>query len=145
MNRTLKTVFLVSLIANVLLLGVVLGALPRRIEDRASFRDRFKADLQKLPEPARTRFRETIDQAHKADEPVQAEIRAAREEALRIIAAEPFDAAAYDRQVDKISDLRRGMFKRMADKVKGVVKDLPPDQRKALAEILKRPPPGPPA
>ena len=145
MNRTLKTVFLVSLVANVLLLGVVLGALPRRIEERASFRDRFKADLAKLPEPARTRFRENMDQARKFDEPVLAEIRGAREEALRIVAAEPFDEAAYDRRVDKISELRRAMFKRMADSVKEIVKTLPLDQRKALAELLKRPPPGPPA
>ncbi|HEX9443883.1 MAG TPA: periplasmic heavy metal sensor [Candidatus Binatia bacterium] len=145
MNRTFKTVFLVSLIANVLLLGVVLGALPRRFEGRPSFRDRFKTDIEKLPEPARTRLRENMTQAGKSDEPGVAEIRRAREGALRVVAAEPFDEAAYDRQVDKISELRRAMFKRMSDNFKEIVKGLPPDQRKAVAEVFKRPPPGPPA
>jgi uncharacterized membrane protein len=142
MNRSLKVVLLVSLIANVLLLGVLLGAAPRRLEERPSFRDRVKADIEKLPEPARTRMRENMDQSRKADEPTFAEIRQAREETLRIIAAEPFDEAAYDRQVDRISTLRRGMFQHMSDNIKAIVKTLPPEQRKAVADLFKRPPPG---
>jgi uncharacterized membrane protein len=142
MNRSLKVVLLVSLIANVLLLGIVLGAAPRRLEERPSFRDRIKADIEKLPEPARTKMRENMEQTRKTDEPAFAEIRAAREEALKIIAAEPFDEAAYDRQVNKISELRRGMFEHMSDNIKAIVKTLPPDQRKAVADLFKRPPPG---
>ncbi|HEY1267587.1 MAG TPA: periplasmic heavy metal sensor, partial [Candidatus Binatia bacterium] len=125
MNRSLKVVLLVSLIANVLLLGIVLGAAPRRLEERPSFRDRIKADIEKLPEPARTKMRENMEQTRKTDEPAFAEIRAAREEALKIIAAEPFDEAAYDRQVNRISELRANMFQHMSDNIKAIVKTLP--------------------
>jgi uncharacterized membrane protein len=142
MNRSLKVILLVSLIANVLLLGIFLGAAPHRLEERPSFRDRVKADIEKLPEPARTRMRENMEQSRKADEPTLAEIRQAREEALRIMAAEPFDEGAYDRQVSKISELRRGMFQHMSDNIKAIVKTLPPDQRKAVADLFSRPPPG---
>ena len=142
MNRSLKVIFLVSLIANVLLLGIVLGAAPRRLEERPSFRDRVKADIEKLPEPARTKMRENMEQTRKGDEPTFAEIRQAREETLKIIVAEPFDEAAYDRQVDRISELRRGMFQHMSDNIKGIVKTLPPEQRKAVADLFRRPPPG---
>ena len=142
MNRSLKVIFLVSLIANVLLLGIVLGAAPHRLEEPPSFRDRVKADIEKLPEPARTKMRENMEQTRKTDEPRFAEIRQAREETLKIIAAEPFDEAAYDRQVDRISELRRGMFQHMSDNIKSIVKTLPPDQRKAVADLFRRPPPG---
>ena len=142
MSHTLKMVFLVSLIANVLLLGVVLGAVPRRLEAPPSFRDRVNADIQKLPEPARTRMRENMEQSRKADEPTLTEIRQAREETLKIIAADPFDEAAYDQQVNKISELRRGLFQHMSDNMKAIIKTLPPDQRKAVADIFRRPPPG---
>ncbi|HKA32563.1 MAG TPA: periplasmic heavy metal sensor [Candidatus Binatia bacterium] len=142
MNRTLKIILLISLIANVLLLGVVLGAVPRRLEARPSFRDRVNADIEKLPEPARTRMRENMEQTRKADESTFAEIRQAREEALKIIAAEPFDEAAYDLQVNRISELRRGMFQHMSDNIKAIVKTLPPEQRKAVADLFRRPPPG---
>lgn len=142
MNRNFKVIFVVSLIANVLLLGIVLGAAPRRLEEPQAFRDRVKADIEKLPEPARTRMRENMEQTRKADEPTFAEIRQAREETLKIIAAEPFDETAYDRQVNKISELRRGLFQHMSDNIKAIVKALPPEQRKAVADIFKRPPPG---
>ncbi len=142
MNRSLKLIFIVSLFANVLLLGIVLGAVPRRLEGRPSFRDRLNADIEKLPEPARTRMRESMERTRKADEPTLAEIRRAREEALKIVAADPFDEAAYDRQVNTISELRRGMLQRMSDNIKAIVKTLPPEQRKAVADLFKRPPPG---
>jgi uncharacterized membrane protein len=142
MNRTLKTVFLVSLIVNVLLLGVLFGALPRSFGGRHSFRDRFKADIEKLPEPARTRLRESLEQSRKADKPALEEIGRAREDALRIVASDPFDEGAYDRQVGKIADLRRALFKHMSENFKAVVKDLPVEQRKAVAEIFRRPPAG---
>jgi uncharacterized membrane protein len=142
MNRSLKVVLLVSLIANVLLLGIVLGAAPRRLEERPSFRERVKADIEKLPEPARTKMRENMEQTRKADEPTFREIRQAREEALKILAADPFDEAAYDRQVNRISELRANMFQHMSDNIKAIVKTLPPEQRKAVADLFKRPPPG---
>ncbi len=142
MNHTLKVVLLVSLIANVLLLGFVLGAAPRRLEERPSFRDRVKADIEKLPEPARTKMRENMEQTRKTDEPMFAEIRQAREETLKIIAADPFDEAAYDRHVNRISELRASMFRHMSDNIKAIVKTLPAEQRKAVADLFKRPPPG---
>ncbi|HEX2386467.1 MAG TPA: periplasmic heavy metal sensor [Candidatus Binatia bacterium] len=142
MNRTLKTVFLISLIVNVLLVGVLFGALPRSFGERRSFRDRFKADIEKLPEPARTRMRESIEQRRTADKPALEEVGRARDDALRIVASDPFDEAAYDRQVDKIAGLRRALFERMSENFKAVVKDLPVEQRKAVADIFKRPPPG---
>jgi uncharacterized membrane protein len=144
MNRTMKTVFLISLILNVLLVGVLFGALPRSFGERPSFRDRFKADIEKLPEPARTRLRESLEQGRKADKPALEEIRRAREDALQMVASEPFDEAAYDRQVEKIAELRRALFRHMSDNFKTVVKDLPVEQRKAVAEIFRRPPPGSP-
>ena len=54
--------------------------------------------------------------------------------------AEPFDGTAYDRQVSKIHELYGQRSQRMAEIVKEVAKDLPPEQRQVLAEVLKRPP-----
>ena len=140
MNKKLKVAFLVSIITNVLLLGVVLGALPQRFEGRPSFQDRLKADLKKLPEPARTRFGESIDNMRKAGEPLRQQMQQAREEAIRILTAEPFDEAAYDRQVNQIQQLRMQMSKQMSDSMKELAKSLPPEDRKELAKVLNRPP-----
>lgn len=136
MNKKLKIAFLVSIIANVLLLGVVLGALPQRFEGRPSFQDRLK----KLPEPTRTRFGESMDSMRRAGEPLRQEMQQAREEAIRILTGEPFDEAAYDRQVNKIQQLRLQLGKQMSDNMKELAKSLPPEDRKELAKVLSRPP-----
>ena len=136
MNKKLKIAFLVSIIANVLLLGVVLGSLPQRFEGRPSFQDR----LNKLPEPTRTRFGESMDSMRRAGEPLRQEMQQAREEAIRILTGEPFDEAAYDRQVNKIQQLRLQLGKQMSDNMKELAKSLPPEDRKELAKVLSRPP-----
>jgi uncharacterized membrane protein len=140
MNKKLKITFLISIIANVLLLGIVLGALPQRFEARPSFQDRLKADLKKLPEPARTRFGESMEKMRKAGEPLREQMQQAREEAIRLLTGEPFDEAAYDKQVSKIQELRQQMGKQMSNNMKEVAKSLPPEQRKELAKVLSRPP-----
>ena len=60
-----------------------------------------------------------------------------------MLAAEPFDEAAYDRQVKKIDELREEMFKRMGAVIKQTVKELSPEERRMFADVLRRPPPPP--
>jgi uncharacterized membrane protein len=140
MNKKARIAFLVSIIANVLLLGIVLGALPQRLERRVPFQERLKTDAEKLPEPARTQFLEGMEKARKEVEPMREQMRQAREETLRILASGSFDEAAYDRQVEKIQKLRFELAKRMSESIKQVAKNLAPEQRKELAKILHRPP-----
>jgi len=70
-----------------------------------------------------------------AADPIRDQIRQARDDTVVVIVNDPFDEAAFDRQVKKINDLRL----QMADILKKAAKELPPDQRRALGETLKRP------
>jgi len=140
MSKKLRVAFLLSIIINVLLAGVILGALPHRFIGGTSSRERFRSDIDKLPEPARSRFQATIDEFRKS--PLRRQMSEARNEAIRLLVATPFDEAAYDRQVNRINELRQQMTEQMSKEMKKVVRDLPPDQRNAIAEILQRPPSG---
>jgi Spy/CpxP family protein refolding chaperone len=70
-----------------------------------------------------------------AADPIRDQIRQARDDTVGIVINDPFDEAAFDRQVKKINDLRL----QMADILKKAAKELPPDQRRALGETMKRP------
>ena len=140
MTKKLRVAFLLSVIINVLLAGVILGALPHRFMGNPSGREAFRKDIEGLPEPARSRFLAKMDEFRK--DPLRQQMTDARNEAIRLLVATPFDEAAYDRQVDKINDLRVQMTNRMAADMKDIVKGLPADQRDSLANILKRPPSG---
>lgn len=141
MNTKLKLAFLASILANVLLAGVFLGELPRRFDGGSSRQQQMDKALQDFPAPMQARFREKIDHMRKDVEPIRDRMREAREAAIRILIAEPFDEGAYDRQIDTINDLRVRMTQRMAVSFKEAALDLPPERRSVLAEMLKRPPP----
>ena len=141
MSKTVKLVFLASLVLNVLLVGVLLGRLPSDVG--FGRQQRLEQALKDLPEPTQTRFREKFKQLRAAGDPLRDQIRVTREETLRILSADPFDEAAYDRHVSQIDDLQLQMFKKMGQVVKEIAKELPPEERRLFAQILRRPPPPP--
>src|SRR5215470_13770943 len=102
MNAKLKFAFLASLIVNVFLIGMLLGELPHRIDEELSREDRMEKAIKAFPAPLRVQFQEKLARMREDSEPIRDQIRQAREEAIRILTAEPFDGAAYDRQVGKI-------------------------------------------
>lgn len=141
MTRTLKLVLLGSLVLNILLLGEILGRLPRSLEGNLSRQQRMEQGLKNLPEPMQARFREKFQQIRAAGDPLRDQLGAAREEALRLIGAEPFDEAAYDRQLTKVETLRVEMFRSMGAAAKEIAKAMPADERRMFADLLRRPSP----
>ena len=144
MTKALKLAFLGSLVLNLLLLGVILGQVPRGIEATPSTRQqRMEEALKKVPEPTQTRFREKFAQIRASGDPLRRQIEEVRAETLRLLSAEHFDDAAYDRQMSRMEELRGEMFKRMGQTMKQTAKELTPDERGMLAAMLHRPPPPP--
>jgi uncharacterized membrane protein len=141
MTKTIKLAFVASLVLNLLLLGVILGQVPRAFDAAPTRQQRMEESLNKLPEPVQTRFREKFAQIRAAGDPQRQQIDQARAEALKILSAEPFDEAAYDRQINQIDELRAEMFKRMGQVIKQTAKELAPEERRMLADLLRRPPP----
>lgn len=141
MSKPLKLVFLASLVLNIILIGVILGYLPRSWRGAVSRQERVEQALRALPEPAQSHIREKLGQIRAADDPLQPQMDTARDEALRLLAAEPFDEAAYDRQISKIYDVREQMFKLTGQAIRKAAKELTPEERRLLADVLRRPAP----
>ena len=143
MNTKIKSAFIISLVLNVLLLGIFFGTLSPGFGRESSRRERLTAENEKLPEPARSRFRDKMAQLRAADDPLREQMRQARNQAIDLLVAEPLDEAAYDKQLVQISQLRGQISKRVANDLKELVRGLPPEQRAAVGEVLKRPAPPP--
>ena len=137
MNRQLKIALLVSLILNVLLAGIILGELPRRLYGSGSGREAFEAQIARLPEPARSRLAATVAEFRKS--PLRRQLSEARSNAIRLLVAEPFDEPAYDKQIATFNELRLQISNKMSQDLKAAMKGLPADQREAVARILDRP------
>src|ERR671918_784069 len=131
MNKTLKLAFLASITLNVLLVGVLLGQVPRQFDRPFSPRQRIEIAIKELPEPARSRLGAKMAQMRNEMDPIRDQVQRARNETIGIFVAEPFDEAAYDRHVSKIDELRIQMGQRLAANMKEIAKELPAEQRKA--------------
>ena len=141
MSKAVKLLFVGSLVLNFLLLGVLLGRLPRDVG--FGRQQRLEQTLKNLPEPTQARLREKFNQMRAAADPLREQIRVAREQALHILGADPFDEAAFDRQVSQFDDLQLQMFKRMAQVIKEIAPGLSAQERRLFAHMLRRPPPLP--
>ncbi len=141
MSKTAKVTFIASLVLNVLLLGVLLGQVPRVSAPPPGRQQRIEEELKKLPEPAQSRLRERFAEFRAAGEPARKQIDEIRAETLRLLAAEPFDAAAYDAQLRKMEDLRIRMIKSIGERIRQTVQELSADERRMLADLLRRPAP----
>jgi len=134
MNHKIKLVILVSLLLNVLLVGILFGQLPHHFNRDSYYQRTMDRAIKKLPTSEQASFRETMDRMRSEADPIRDQIRQARDETVRIVMTQPFDEEAFDRQVKKINDLRI----QMSSILKKAAKELPPDQRLALGEALRR-------
>jgi uncharacterized membrane protein len=135
MNHKVKWVILASILLNVLLVGFLFGQLPHRFDRDAYYQSMMNQAMKKIPQSEQAGFRQKLDQMRAQAEPIRNQIRQARDETIMLVSAERFDEAAFDRQVNKINDLRV----QMAGIMKQAAKELPANQRRALGEALKRP------
>ena len=88
-------------------------------------------------------FREKFAEIRAAGDAERKEIEQARAEALRILSADPFDDVAYERQISRIGELRAEMFAKSGQMMKQTAKELTPEERRMLADVLRRPGPAP--
>lgn len=139
MSRKLRLAFLASLLLNAVLIGVLVGQTPGRLDRTARREQRMETALEGLPADAQARVREKFTQLRSAARPLFGEIRAAQDEALRTLAAEPFDQAAYDLQIAKINQLRVETTDRLAQMAKQAALELSPDERRKFVEVMRRP------
>ncbi len=143
MNRTARIIFGASVISNVLLIGILVGQTPHRLDRGALREQRFEQALKDLPEVERTRLRERYQKLRAAADPLFGQIRKAEDEVVQLLGKENFDEAAYDRQVSQINELRQNMTRQLSQVVKDATKDLSASERRRFADLLRRPAPPP--
>jgi uncharacterized membrane protein len=82
-----------------------------------------------------------LDKVFRENRDIHKQIDEARERVLSILSAPEFDEAAYQLETAKLDELRGLTMKRFADATRELAKQFNQEERKALAEDLRRPPP----
>ncbi len=127
MSRKITLLLILSLTLNVLFAGVMLGHFSHHL---ARISSRSALPPEKLA---------MFDAATRPDCAGRKGLRDARSEMLRLLAAEPFDAAAYIASVEKFFSLMSEHMKNRTENIKGLAKQFTPQERVAVAKMLRHP------
>jgi uncharacterized membrane protein len=144
MGKRVKIMIGVSLLLNVLLIGILIGNISHRFF-REDFPRRHPPELTgKLPPDKEKLFLESREKVFLANREVRRQIDETRERLLSILSAPEFDEAAYQAETVKLDKLHDLMMQRFAEATKELAKTFNQSERKILAEYLRQPPPPPP-
>lgn len=143
MSKGLKIFLAVSVLLNVLLLGILIGTFSHTFVGRMEKGKRALMFLKDLPPEKRDMVIETMKEMKKESRETRKEIRKKRDEVLDVFSAPEFDAELFDRKVAEMHALMGEVTSEIAGETKKIAAELNHEERKAIADMIRRRP-GPP-
>ena len=142
MSKKVKILVVASVVLNVLLAGVIIGHMAQMGRWSGSKQDQALA--AKLPPEKFKLFTEVMGGARSECKQIRKQIRETREQTLNILTASEFDEQSFQREVDKLHELRGQVTDRVAEATLVLAKQFSPEERQLLGEYLERSRPRPP-
>ncbi len=139
MRNPARLAILLLVVLGVVLVGFVAGRGCDRHGTKRGEDITALLDSSSLPEARRAELKEKLRAALPDAERKKAK-RQLREEAIAILEAEHFDAAAYRESMNKMLAQRQRRKQRVVEVIVEIASELNQEERKALADIFRRSP-----
>jgi len=140
MSKRLKIILFISIIVNVMLIGVVIGHFSTRFLAKKHFKDHFPEISTELPAEKQEMLMDAMMKLHKESRSTKRKIRRVRKQIVEILTAPEFDEKLYDEKVEELHNLHGEMAKGLSEVTKKLAFKFTPSERRVLAEVLKRKP-----
>jgi uncharacterized membrane protein len=141
MSNRIRTLVISSLILNIIFIGFFIGYFFRVMGSPPTPPPKIYARDFNLTDKQMSRIEESLHAAHLANQAVFEQIQEEKDKVLLVIKMNPFDEDAYQGHIDAIHQLRGKSLQHIVDTVKKIVPTLDENERAALAEIMRHPPP----
>ncbi len=138
MSKKIKIVLTVSIILNVLLLGVLIGMSADDYKDHRNKRADFRSALDKLSPEKSKMVNKTMRSLHKETRKTRKEVKKTRNKINKILSAPEFDESAYDTEIKNLKKLQAEIMDKFSIVTKDLALKLEQDERKVMAELLKK-------
>jgi len=135
MSRKIKVLVVASVVLNVLLAGVMIGSLAHQVGRWSAFRQ-DRALAAKLPPEKYRLFTEVMGGARSECKQIRKQIKATRAQTLGILTAPEFDEQSFQREVERLRDLRGQVSDRMAGATLQLARQFNPEERRLLGKYL---------
>ena len=145
MSKKITMLIIASLLLNVLLVGIIIGNISHRVDGKRFVRrhGHGREFAVKLPPAKQELFFTTMERVNRENRGIHRQMREARQRVFLILTAPEFDEVAYQREVEKLDQLRTQMMRRLEDATKELAKQFDQEERKSLADHLRNPRPTP--
>jgi uncharacterized membrane protein len=139
MKRWVVVLLVVSLVANVFLIGLIGGSVWHWTHDRGmGLRGGWRMRIaESLPDARAKALRATIHDTFQQAMPMLRQARAARADAARLFVQPQFDARAINARLDQARQADMMLRADLEHHIVGFAATLPQDQRRKMAEALK--------
>jgi len=144
MNHKLKIFLTVSVLLNLLLLGVISGLASRHLigEDERYSLDEVAATL---PADKREALLSAMQRLDQDTGEMHEQLSDAKKKALVILKAQPFDKEEYLAQLQRMNKMRDQIILRKAEAVAEIAPQMSPQDREKIIGLMRRPDHGQPA
>ncbi|MGI9533653.1 MAG: periplasmic heavy metal sensor [Thermodesulfobacteriota bacterium] len=138
MSSRVKIILTISVILNFFFIGLIVGHYSGKYYMYKNFRY-FGTEIGERLSPENERMlKQTMRNLHKETRDSRKKIKKSRKELSRIITAPTFDEKKYDETVLKLHNLHTQMALKLSEATKKLAKEFNQEERKVIAEILKR-------
>lgn len=135
-DTKIKILFLVSILLNVLMFGIILGHVYHHFSDDYFEHKHMAMEIDRLPENVRQKILTSAQEVKRMNQSLDYKVDLAREDILDILNADSFDETAYQKQLHYIIAVRSEMLSNIGNAVRELANDLPPEQRAILGGIF---------
>ncbi len=136
MTRRIKIILITSLVLNILLAGIGLGALSHCLFWPAPLSHTLPEMAAQLPGDKRKLFEDTMHDAWQDVDKLHEQMVEAKKESGLILSAEPFNAEAYMTQIHHMEDIHTHMKQRLAEAIIELAKQFTPQERAVLTDAI---------
>ncbi len=131
MRRSTKIILGASLITNLLLIGLIGGAVYKKWSERP-----WHEVKQQLEPETRNVVARTFQDKFREIRPIGKEARKARGELVKVMTADEFDPEAFDRAAAELTGLRDRMAEIKLQATKDILSKLPKEERAKMAHHM---------
>ncbi len=141
MSTKIKVIFTISLLINILCIGIFSGHTFKRQWSHGHYKDyhyqKVVALVAELPEQQRGIFQDRLDALKEDNKDKRQKIRSLRSRALDLLKSDTFEPAAYDEITEDIILLKVEMGKSRAALLRDLAEALPDHAREQLLDSLR--------
>jgi len=140
MNKKMKIFISLSVLLNVLLVGIAIGGFSKPHFDRghktSQMEQRLAEILEVLPPAKSSEFKQRILELKALRRADKVTMRSARKNIMQVFENEPFDKDAYQQAVLGLNKLHQRQIEKRVNLMSDVAQYLSPKERKQLSRII---------